>query len=126
MNQPLDKLTDLILEWGVNKKIIGPDGKGTPIGQTIKMMEEATETQDAAFMLNYLRTSEFPEDDPEVEHEIHELKDGIGDTFVTLVLLANMHGLTIQECVQTAYDVISKRTGKMVDGIFVKDGKENA
>jgi len=126
MNQTLDTLTGLTIEWGVNKQIIGPQGKGTSVGQAIKMMEEATETQEAANMLKYLLDAGFPEDDPEVEHELHELKDGIGDTFVTLVLLANMHGWTIQECVQTAYDVISKRTGKMVDGIFVKDGKENA
>ena len=50
-----------------------------------------------------------------------EVKDGIGDTMVTLILLANMYGWTLEECLQVAYDVISKRTGKMVNGTFVKD-----
>ena len=29
--------------------------------------------------------------------------------------------VTMEECVQAAYDVIKRRTGKMVDGKFVKD-----
>jgi hypothetical protein len=34
-----------------------------------------------------------------------------------------MGGTTIEECIDEAYDVISKRTGKMVNGTFVKDEK---
>jgi hypothetical protein len=29
--------------------------------------------------------------------------------------------MSIEECVESAYDVISKRTGKMKNGTFVKD-----
>jgi hypothetical protein len=32
-----------------------------------------------------------------------------------------MQGLTLEECLESAYNVISKRTGKMIDGQFVKD-----
>ena len=32
------------------------------------------------------------------------------------------NNLTLQECMQTAYDDIKDRTGTMIDGIFVKDG----
>ena len=35
--------------------------------------------------------------------------------------MAKGNGLTIEECLQHAYDIISKRTGKMIDGTFVKD-----
>ena len=49
-----------------------------------------------------------------------ELKDAIGDTAVTLIILAQQHGLTLQECLETAYNVIEKRTGKMVEGVFIK------
>ena len=28
----------------------------------------------------------------------------------------------LEDCLESAYNVISKRTGKMVDGVFVKDG----
>ena len=50
-----------------------------------------------------------------------DIKDGIGDMVVVLTNLAELCGLTIEECVESAYDVISKRTGKMKNGTFVKD-----
>ena len=40
---------------------------------------------------------------------------------VVLTNLAHMRGLTIEECIHSAYEVINKRTGKMIDGTFVKD-----
>ena len=49
-----------------------------------------------------------------------ELKDGIGDVIVTLIILAQQQGLTVEECLAFAYDEIKNRTGKMVDGVFVK------
>lgn len=50
-----------------------------------------------------------------------EIKDAIGDIVVTLIIQAKMQGMTIEECLNAAYDVISKRTGKMINGQFVKD-----
>ena len=50
-----------------------------------------------------------------------EIVDGIGDMVVVLTNLAELLGLSIEECVESAYDVISKRTGKMINGTFVKD-----
>jgi hypothetical protein len=40
---------------------------------------------------------------------------------VVLILMARLADMSIEECLQHAYDIISKRTGKMVDGTFVKD-----
>jgi hypothetical protein len=37
--------------------------------------------------------------------------------------MAHLGGTTIEECIDTAYEVIAKRTGKMVNGTFVKDEK---
>lgn len=42
------------------------------------------------------------------------------DAISCLDTLAGKYGFTLQQCLQTAYDVISKRTGKTVDGVFVK------
>ena len=39
------------------------------------------------------------------------LKDGIGDTVVTLIILAQQHDMTLQECLQYAYDEIKGRKG---------------
>jgi hypothetical protein len=38
-----------------------------------------------------------------------------------MIIQAEMQGVTIEECLNSAYDVISKRTGKMINGQFVKD-----
>jgi len=40
---------------------------------------------------------------------------------VVLTNLAHMQGVTIEDCIDSAYKVISKRTGKMINGTFVKD-----
>ena len=45
----------------------------------------------------------------------------IGDMVVVLTNLAHLRGVNIETCIATAYDVISKRTGKMINGTFVKD-----
>lgn len=50
-----------------------------------------------------------------------ELRDGIGDVVVTLIILAMQNDLDLYECLYTAYDEIKGRKGKMVDGVFVKE-----
>ena len=52
-----------------------------------------------------------------------EFADAIGDMVVVLTNMAHLGGTTIEKCIDTAYKVISKRTGKMVNGTFVKDEK---
>ena len=47
--------------------------------------------------------------------------DAIGDSVVVLTNLAELIGYPIENCIQSAYDEISNRTGKMVNGTFVKD-----
>lgn len=51
-----------------------------------------------------------------------DLRDGIGDVIVTLIILAEQNDMTIHECLEQAYNEIADRKGKMVDGVFVKDG----
>lgn len=41
--------------------------------------------------------------------------------FCQLVAIADSYEFLLEECLQQAYDVISKRTGRMENGIFVKD-----
>lgn len=57
------------------------------------------------------------------DRNLAEIADAIGDIYVTLVIQAEMQGLRMSECIEGAYSVISKRTGKMVNGQFVKGGK---
>ena len=50
-----------------------------------------------------------------------EIMDAIGDMVVVLTNLAHLENTTIEACIEQAYKVISKRTGKMINGTFVKD-----
>lgn len=50
-----------------------------------------------------------------------ELKDAIGDVVVTLIILAMQNNMTLEECLNCAYNEIAGRKGKMVDGVFVKE-----
>ena len=92
---------DLIREWAEEKGIYEHGDAKT---QFVKLMEEAGEVGRAIL-----------KDDTE------EIKDGIGDMVVVLTNLAELNGLTIEECIESAYDVISKRKGKMINGTFVKN-----
>ena len=98
------KLNERTIKWGVDKNIIGENGKGTTYAQSKKLLEEAQETYDAVSLRN-----------------LDEIKDGIGDVIISATLLAEMYGLTMDECHEAALEVIEKRTGKMVDGTFVRN-----
>jgi len=50
-----------------------------------------------------------------------EVVDGIGDAVVVLTNLAELQGVSIEKCINVAYNTISKRSGKMVNGTFKKD-----
>lgn len=47
--------------------------------------------------------------------------DGIGDTVVVLTILAAQLDVTIEDCIDAAWDEIKDRKGKMLNGIFVKE-----
>lgn len=49
------------------------------------------------------------------------LKDAIGDTLVTIIVLAYQLDLDVAECLSIAYEEIKNRKGKMVNGTFVKE-----
>lgn len=93
-----------IIQWAHDKGILGENGKGTVQGQHAKTLEEVQELSDALH-----------------ENNIDQAEDAIGDVYVTLVIQAAMQGLNMAQCINRAYETISKRTGKMVDGQFVKD-----
>lgn len=57
-----------------------------------------------------------------IESDIrHGIQHGIGCMIYDLTELCFGIGVTAEECLQQAYDVISKRNGQMVNGIFVKE-----
>lgn len=95
------ELEAAVENWAAEKGILD---KATPIKQAMKTQEELTELCNAI-----------------LDNNKEEIKDAIGDIMVTLIIQAKMQGMSIEECLESAYNVISKRTGKMVNGQFVKD-----
>lgn len=51
-----------------------------------------------------------------------DIRDDIGDMMVVLINIAERNGLTLTDCLQVAYDDIKDRKGRMVDGVFIKEG----
>ena len=49
------------------------------------------------------------------------IKDGIGDAVVVLTILAAQHGVTIEDCIEIAWNEIKDRKGRMVNGTFLKE-----
>jgi len=90
-----------IRDWAEQR---GLYSKGNSHTQYVKLQEEAGELAKAL----------LKNDKPEVI-------DAIGDMVVVLTNLAHLQGVTIEDCIDSAYNVISKRTGKMINGTFVKD-----
>ena len=53
---------------------------------------------------------------------VEETKKELGDMLVVITILAAQHGLSVDECANAAYEKIKHRKGRMVDGVFIKDG----
>lgn len=107
-------LIENVRQWFHDKGIIA---NSNPLKQLEKTQEELTETRDAVVKLTHANEL----DNNQIDDLMNEIQDGIGDTVVTLIGVCEMYGFTLEECLQQAYDVISKRTGRMEGGIFVKD-----
>ncbi|EHT3470871.1 MazG-like family protein [Staphylococcus pseudintermedius] len=96
----MNQLIKQVEQWSIDKNL----NNGNPDRQALKFYEEAGEVAAALTRGN-----------------IETLKDGIGDTVVTLIILAQQQGWTLQECLQYAYDEIKDRKGETRNGTFVKE-----
>lgn len=94
------KRKENILAWAEPKQLLKPENA---ITQLAKLTEEVGELAQAILKGNK-----------------NGQKDALGDIRVVIAILANQLGFDIDECEQFAYDVIVNRTGKTVNGIFVK------
>ena len=100
----MKQFDELILQvgnWAYDKGLVKRENAPK---QMLKVLEEVGETAGAL-----LKDNE------------KELKDGIGDSFVTLIILAEQLGYTPQECLEAAWEEIKGRKGVTKDGVFVKE-----
>lgn len=95
----MNELVQAVEEWSKNKGLDKADSKA----QFTKVVEEVGEVASALARGN---------------KEL--LEDGIGDVIVTLIILSQQNGMSIETCLDTAYNEIKGRTGKMINGTFVK------
>ena len=77
---------------------------GDPKTQLIKLYEESGELSQSL-----------------LKNDKAGIIDAIGDSVVVLTNLAHLVDTDIETCIQSAYDEISNRTGRMINGTFVKD-----
>ena len=91
---------DLIREWADER---GLYENGDTKTQALKLVEEVGETCRAILKEDY-----------------EEVTDGIGDCVVVLTNLAELHGVSIEECIEKAYNEIKNRKGMMANGTYVK------
>lgn len=99
-----DELIQNVKEWADAKDILKSENAPK---QLMKVMEELGET--AGAIAKNKATA--------------EIMDGIGDTFVTLIILSYQMGLEPTDCLEAAYDEIKNRKGNTVNGVFIKDEK---
>jgi NTP pyrophosphatase (non-canonical NTP hydrolase) len=90
-----------VIQWALDKGIITPDNAKS---QLLKSFEEMGEVARAVLKSNQ-----------------EELIDGLGDVLVTLIILAEIKGVKLEDCLGSAYNVIKNRTGKTVNGTFIKN-----
>lgn len=95
------ELFESVRQWGRDKGIVF---EGNETRQMLKTVEELGELASA-----------LSKNKPE------EIRDAYGDIIVTVIVGAACRGINAEDCLQEAYDVIAKRTGKSVNGTFVKD-----
>ena len=101
LDETTGNVFDDIRSWATDKGIYD---KGDARTQYLKLMEESGELAEAL-----------------LKNDKAEIQDAIGDMIVVLTSIAKFEDMFIEDCIKSAYDVIAKRTGKMVNGTFVKD-----
>lgn len=112
-----NRLNSRVLEWASSKGILD---KATPLSQMGKTIEEVEETRDALLaqvngLDHYVNSKNVVCDTDE------EVLDGFGDILVTILIGCKLQGVDPLVALEEALKIIEARTGKMVDGTFVKD-----
>ena len=95
-----DELAYSVKLWAESRDLIKKENVSR---QMLKVMEEVGET--AASIARGNRDL---------------IKDGIGDSFVTLIILSWQNGIDPTECLRAAWEEIKDRKGTTENGVFIK------
>lgn len=116
-----EDLKELVLEWANDKDLLHEENAEK---QFMKFIEEVFEFKfEMQGLKNYQDSCELL--DIEGTLGKNQMKRNMqlemGDIFVTLIVLCKQLGIDCVECLEMAYDKISKRKGVTKDGIFIKE-----
>lgn len=95
----MNELVKKVEEWAKERDLHVAD----PHKQILKVVEEVGEISGAL-----------------ARNNIGDLEVEIGDGIVTLIILSMQLGMDIEECLELAYKKIEKRSGKTINGIYIK------
>lgn len=95
----LNDLINKVVTWHHDRNLI--DGSSDK-DQTLKLLQELGELSDSVC-------------------KGRDIRDDIGDMLVVILNLTTRNKVTLEECLETAYNDIKDRKGKMVDGVFIKE-----
>lgn len=101
INHDANDLFKFVEQWAFKRGLINAD---FATSQMLKVMEEVGETASAL-----------------AKRDEAKIIDGIGDCFVTLIVLSAQLGLSPTKCLNAAYSEIKDRTGKLQGGVYIKD-----
>jgi len=97
----MDELIQNIKHWANDKSLLKEENIQA---QMLKVLEEVGETAGAI-----------------LKKKDVEIVDGLGDSFVTLIILCYQLGLEPRECLESAWNEIKDRKGKTVNGTFIRE-----
>ena len=104
-----EQLQEKVLCWANDKDLLHSENAPK---QFMKFIEEVFEFKTEFDFVCYLDVN---------EHTFHGMELEMGDIFVTLIILCEQIGIDPVECLSMAYDKISKRKGKTINGQFIKE-----
>ena len=95
----MKEVIENIEQWHYDRNLING---ATDKDQVLKLMQELGELSDNVCKGN-------------------DIRDDLGDMMVVMINIMVRNQITMEECLEVAYNDIKDRKGRMVDGIFVKE-----
>lgn len=116
-------LQDKVLRWADDKDLLYSKNMDR---QFLKFIEEVFEFKtelDIWKLYKKFKHDENIEQDFSIEEfeRWENLKLEMGDIFVTLIILCEQIGIDPVKCLSMAYEKISKRKGRTINGCFIKE-----
>lgn len=118
-----EDLKDKVLCWADDKDLLHAENADK---QFMKFIEEVfefkTEFNVWGLYKKFKHDKNIEQDFSIKEHDVWmSMKDEMGDIFVTLIILCEQIGIDPVKCLEMAYEKIKDRSGKTINGTFVKE-----